>query len=288
MSTVRSLYNYIFNSTEEKYMSHPFGVSIISTAGLVGLIDFFFRRGGVYRAVVKANVYTFGIQLMPLSTLWLSRARFEKLLYSMKELGANVLSYENRWGGDDPYHSWKKDLPDGKFSAMLAYCLLFPLRYREVEARLALIRKYFPNAIAVDLPKGLWELSLHNNSIEGWVMYLHTPEALFTGIVLDTFHLMELSEDEIGFGIIDTMLAKIAECQVPIKLLQVQFRDSTELSEFLSQQHCATSHILVEIRKKKLLADGVPIIIELTPNIATKENLTRIRKEITALLKPDS
>ena len=271
-------------------MSHPFGVSIISIAGLVGLLDFFFRKGGIHRAVVKAGVCKFGIQLMPLSTLCLDRARFEALLTAMKDSGITVLSYEDRWGGDDPYHSWKKDLPDGNFSAMLAYYLLFPLRYHEVEERLALIRKYFPHAIAVDLPKGLWELSLHNNSREGWVRYLQTPEAFLRGIVLDTFHLMELgeSEGEIGFGIIDTMLAKIAGCQVPIKLLQVHFRDSAELSEFLSQQQCATSHILVEIRKRRLLADGVPIIIELTPNLATKQNLSRIREEITALLNCDS
>ena len=104
-------------------MSLKIGVSVLSTAGLIGTGAFLFGTNGVWNAVNTAAKLGLGIQLLPLSTPRLSRAKFEALLTAMKNSGITVLSLEDRWGGDRSLHPWVKDLPDGKFSAIPAYYL---------------------------------------------------------------------------------------------------------------------------------------------------------------------
>jgi hypothetical protein len=261
-------------------MSLKIGVSVLSTAGLVGTGSFLFSKNGVWNAVDTAAKLGLGIQLLPLSTpRLLNRAKFEGLLSALKNLGITMISFEDRWGGDRSLHPWVKDLPDGKFSAIPAYYLLFPLRYREVEARIALIKKYFPDAIGVDLPGGPREIDLHKGWFDEWMMWFETEEAQERGVVLDTFHLQELARKGTGLSDVTYILNKIFAYQVPVKLLQIQFRKAEELQSFLSGRGCDTTSILKGLRNRMKLSQ-LPIIIKLTPELAREDMVKNLKNRI--------
>lgn len=260
-------------------MSLNIGISVLSTAGLTGTGAFLFGKNGVWNAVDTAAKLGLGIQLLPLSTPRLSRAKFGALLTAIKNSGITVLSFEDRWGGDRSLHPWVKDLPDGKFSAVLAYYILFPLRYREVEARIQLMRNYFPDAIAIDLPGGPREIDLHNGWFDEWMEWFETEEAQERGVVIDTFHLQELARKGTGLKDVTYILNKIFAYEVPVKLLQIQFRNIEEIKSFASGRGCDTTSILAGLRNRMSLSE-LPIIIELTPELVSGNMLNTLKDRI--------
>jgi len=240
-------------------------------------------RGGVFEAALAAKKAGCAVQLLPLATPGLGTTDgFEEFLEQLKAASIEVVSYEDRWGGNNPLHPWTHDLMDGKLSAVPAYYLLFPWRYSDVLARVALLREYFPRAVAVDLTNGPLEISPHQGNFNYWYSWLETPEAKKRGVVIDTFHLREFasagrgSKDSMNYAM--RLMARVRDHDVPVKLIHVQFRDQLELNGFTQGTSSQTTHLLQEVQQ--ILRQTPSVVLELDPSLVTTSVIVGLQNRI--------
>jgi hypothetical protein len=261
-------------------MTRQFGISILSAGKLTGSITNLFKSGGVLKAAMAAHNLGLGVQLLPIATTGISSSKgFASFLQALRNENVSVISYENRWGANNMLHPWVKDLPDGKFAAVLAYYLLFPWRYRDVQFRTELLKLMFPSAIPIDLPEGPLEIDLHKWSADFWQTWLTSEEAKRRGVVVDTFHLLEFEKN-----VISNILHLIQVHTVPVRVLHLQFRDKSTCLRFLLSEESTTKMLLKEIKSKKIASAEVPVVIELVPELVSKEILLQLQMETTEVL----
>lgn len=261
-----------------------FGISILSAGALAGNgnLEMVSSPDALLRAALAAKKHGFGVQMLPLSTLGLrSVAAFGNLLDEFVRNDIRVVSFEDRWGGDNWLHPWQKDLPDRKYKEVVAYYLLFPWRYRGVDRRIDLLFGRFPAAIPVDLPGGVPEIDRHKGGATYWIEYLSSVEARRWGVVLDTFHLLEFSPEEQR-----AILQQMEDTKVPVELLHVQFRDRHELGLYCQDTiRSETRQLLKRLVTMGAVGASTKVIFELDPSLVNEAILVKLRHKTKLLLQ---
>lgn len=250
----------------------PIGVSILTAAGLIGTTRLFTPRGTT-RAARAAIRNGFGLQLLPLGQLPGLTQSFEAFAESLHP--DSVVSFEGRWGGDDPLHPWRH-YTDG-VTSILAYYALFPVLHRHAQRKCYQLHHLFPNALPIDtsLPNSSQEISPRTNAdTQHWIEQAMNGQSL----VLDTYHLLGPWKN----GTSEEILKGMQRHSVQLPLVHVQFRNRTTLEAFLQSTTSSTEAILRQTNR--LLCPNAPVIIELPPWLVTIDRLDHVRQRIHAIL----
>ncbi len=260
-------------------MTRNFGVSILTASGLTSAGELLFSRDGILKAAIAASKAGLGIQMLPLATIgsWRLTA-FEQLLQDLRKHNVDVLTFEDRWGGDQWTHPWVHDLLEKREpKAVVAYYLMFPWFYTGVKNRIELLRRYYPRALGIDLPAGkVFEINPNVALGRQWIKRISSADDDIK-YVIDTHHLLEFGGLKTAEGILNFVLRRQNNAMAAI---HVQFRKKELLEEFMSGRGAS----LALLANLKLYAKGLPVIFELTPELCTIETLNRMRQVVDGVI----
>jgi hypothetical protein len=257
-------------------ITRKYGIDLLTAGSLIGMPRFFFTTDGFTKAAREANELDFGLQLTPVQHVPGLGEPFNDFINHQTTWGGNVISF-GKWLADNSILSFKRER-DSNVEVLMANCLFLPTQEQTTHVHLEHLRQVFPNAIEIGRKNDVLVINpIVNTNPEHWYNLIKRRKMF----VFNTYHLQygwESGSTDMNDHIL--LLRRFRQTCVGrdiAALVQVQFRDSTSLKQFLNHTSNYLSDETIPLLHglKRVISPTTPVVIELSPGLIPRAELPK-------------